>query len=134
MLRSIRGTSIQGAQARKSQKRGERDSPSFDPLAITIGGNQRNGIKRATKNTKRAQIGEKGIWFHGTSIHMSWQKTRTEEIGTRRSIHILLDRWGLKRENKRRWKNGLCILSTNMPWEWVRVERKETNPAVSLST
>jgi hypothetical protein len=26
---------------------------------------------------------------------MSWQETSIEEVGTRRSIHILLDQWGL---------------------------------------
>ena len=49
MLRSIIGTSIKGAREQKSQKRGNTNSPSFDPLVIAIDGNQSNGIKNATK-------------------------------------------------------------------------------------
>jgi hypothetical protein len=47
VLRSKIGTSIQGLEHEEAKREG--DSPSFDPPAIAVDGNRRNGIKRAIK-------------------------------------------------------------------------------------
>jgi hypothetical protein len=73
------GTSIQGLEHRRAERQKEtRDSPSFDPLAKANDGNWRKGIKKAI-NTKQAKD----------------------------SIHILLDRWGLRTKGKRRMESTL---------------------------
>ena len=111
MLWSKIGTSIQGARARKSQKRGKTDSPSCDPLAITIDRNRRNGIKNAAKEHQGTQTSEKGLWFHDTLIHMSWQKTLIQEVGTRGLNPHLTGSMRIKKERTREDRRTVPVFS-----------------------
>ena len=111
------GTSIQGAQARKSQKRENMDSPSFDPLAIAIDGNRRNIIKKQQGTPKGHKQAKRD--FGSTVLRSTCHGNRDEskKLEQEGSIHILLDTRGSKertREDRRMVSHSFNLLDMVM--------------------
>jgi hypothetical protein len=107
--------------------KGTWDSPSFDPITVAVDGNRGNGIKRAinTNLTKRelGPIALRLTCHYSGSVALRSTchgKDMSRRCWNKKINPHLTRSTGIDRGGRR--KNGLRILSTNTPRQWMEAE------------